>query len=164
MTLDQNTPAMGHVTRSEGITRFGPTPAGETVTLLADGEHTDGQYDFMVTTVEPGPGVAPLHVHHHHDEAFYVLEGELEVRLGEEITLLPEGSFVQMPRGVPHTWRNASSESSQFICIFAPGNHVGVLKDLAELDVSDADPDPAKFAPILDEYDIEMVGPPMGSE
>lgn len=154
----------GHVTGSDGLTRFGPTPAGETVALHAGAEQTDGRYDFMVTTVEPGPGVIPLHVHHRHDEAIYVLAGELEVRVGDETTTLTPGSFVMMPRGVPHTWRNSVDEPSRFICLFSPGGHVGVLEELAGLMESEDEPDPEAFEPILNDYDIEMVGPPPGAD
>lgn len=162
MARDEPVRPTGHVSGPEGVDRFGPTPAGEMVTLLAAGEHTDGRYDFMVTTVEPGPAVVPLHVHHRHDEAFFVLEGELEVRVADRTAVLSEGSFVRLPMGVPHAWRNASAAASRFVCIFAPGDHVGVLADLAALDDADGDPDPERFAPILDDHDVEMVGPPIG--
>lgn len=162
MVIDLEGLTDGHRTDQEGIERFGPTPAGEMVTIHAGGEETGGQFDFMVTTVEPGPGVVPLHIHHENDETFYVLDGTLEARVGDETMRLEAGAFVMMPRGVPHTWRNASDEPSQFVCMYTPGNHFGVLQELAQLDVDEDDPDPDKFAPILDAYDIEMVGPPMG--
>jgi mannose-6-phosphate isomerase-like protein (cupin superfamily) len=37
---------------------------------------------------------------------FYVLEGTLTMRLGDETTELPAGSFVCVPPGVVHTFSN----------------------------------------------------------
>lgn len=144
------------------IKRFGPTPAGEMVTLYAGRDETDGRYDFVVSTVEPGSAVVPLHVHHEHDEAIYVIEGEIEARVGDEAKRLTPGSFLMMPASIPHTWRNAAAEPSRFVCLFSPGGHVGVLEELAQLEASEVEPGPESFAPILNRYDIEIVGPPPG--
>jgi mannose-6-phosphate isomerase-like protein (cupin superfamily) len=57
--------------------------------------------------LSPGtPGPAP-HVHHRHSDAFYVLEGTLTVRLGDEERPLHPGGFVRIPPNVVHTVRNA---------------------------------------------------------
>lgn len=151
----------GQLAGSDGRKQFGPTPAGEMVTLHASAEQTDGRYDFMTVTVDPGPPVVPLHIHHGHDEAFYVLDGTLEARVGERTTSLTPGTFVVMPAGVPHAWRNAADGPSQFVLLYSPGGHVGVLEDLAGLELPGGEPDPALFDPILAEYDIERVGPPL---
>ena len=47
----------------------------------------------------------PAHVHHDLDDSFYVLEGRMVVRCGEELTVAGPGSWVQFPRGVAHTFR-----------------------------------------------------------
>lgn len=161
MSEDHSSLTVGHRTDRTGIHEFGPTPSREMITLHASGNHTDGGYDFMVSRVEPGPGVIPLHVHRNHDEALYVIEGELEIQVGEESSRLREGSFAHLPQGVPHTWRPLGSDTSRFICLFAPGGHVGVLEDLAALQATQQTPSPEEFEPILAAYDIEMVGPPL---
>ena len=51
--------------------------------------------------------IAPLHVHHSDDEAWYVLDGELGFRLGAEVVIAAAGSAVVAPRGTPHTYWNA---------------------------------------------------------
>lgn len=51
--------------------------------------------------------IAPMHVHHADDEAWYVLEGALRFRMGEEAFEAGAGSAVLAPKGVPHAYGNA---------------------------------------------------------
>jgi quercetin dioxygenase-like cupin family protein len=51
------------------------------------------------------PDVGPaLHRHPGGDEAFYVLEGEYEIRCGDDAFIGTPGSFVFVPRGSPHSY------------------------------------------------------------
>ncbi len=56
----------------------------------------------------PGPPrlIAPLHLHRGDDEAWYVLEGTLQVRVGKEVVEAKAGSAVFVPHGTPHTYWN----------------------------------------------------------
>jgi mannose-6-phosphate isomerase-like protein (cupin superfamily) len=56
----------------------------------------------------PGPPrwIAPLHLHRDDDEAWYVLEGRLHVRVGKEVREASAGSAVFVPRGTAHTYCN----------------------------------------------------------
>lgn len=47
----------------------------------------------------------PLHVHHDEDEGFYVLDGELELEVGDRVVVATAGTYALAPRGVPHTFR-----------------------------------------------------------
>ena len=51
----------------------------------------------------PGPQ-APLHVHHRDDEGFVVLDGLLDVTLGDDVRRLGPGEFVVVPAGTAHTF------------------------------------------------------------
>jgi quercetin dioxygenase-like cupin family protein len=66
---------------------------------------------------------ADLHVHHGHTDMFYVLAGELAVRLGveDETVIVPAGTFVRVPRLVVHGFRNASDEQVRYLNFHAPG-------------------------------------------
>jgi mannose-6-phosphate isomerase-like protein (cupin superfamily) len=61
------------------------------------------------------------HVHHHHADAFYVLEGELRVALGAEERALGVGDFVLIPPHVAHGFRNAGEADVRYLNIHAPG-------------------------------------------
>lgn len=56
--------------------------------------------------------IAPLHVHHADDEAWYVLAGRLGFRLGDEELSAGPGQTVLAPRGVAHTFWNAGHEEA----------------------------------------------------
>src|ERR687886_1341044 len=72
---------------------------------------------------EPGEKGPDPHIHRHHTDAFYVLEGELELRLGpgaSETVRATPGAFVAAPPEVVHTFRNASDEPAIFLNVHAP--------------------------------------------
>ena len=76
-------------------------PAGGLLAFTARGEQTGGALTVFESTAAPGEG-PPLHRHAREDEVFYVLRGRLRVKLGTTIHEAPAGSFVFIPRGVPH--------------------------------------------------------------
>lgn len=70
--------------------------------------------------VEPGwEGVTP-HIHKRHADSFYVLEGELEFRIGDETIRAGPGTFVSAPPGVVHAFTNAGPGSARYLNIHAP--------------------------------------------
>jgi mannose-6-phosphate isomerase-like protein (cupin superfamily) len=79
--------------------------------------------DFVIVrwTAEVGDQwIAPLHVHHEDDEAWYVLSGTLEFRLGDERVVAEPGSAVLAERGVPHTYRNAGDIEAEYLLVMSP--------------------------------------------
>ena len=79
--------------------------------------------DFVLVewTAEVGTyWIAPLHVHRADDEAWYVLEGELGFRLGDEEVVADAGSVVVAPRGTPHTYWNAGDVEARYLLVMTP--------------------------------------------
>lgn len=152
-----------HVVEPGGIAAF-QSPAAEDVVVRATGEETDGQYDVVEITIPVGPGVTPLHVHHDNDEAMYVIEGEVTVKLGEERHVLKAGAYAMAPRGLPHTYRNSSDDPARVLFVYTPGNHWRYLQETGELGPVRDESDVEELLPILEGYGIEMVGPPLDGE
>lgn len=71
----------------------------------------------------PGRWIAPLHVHRNDDEAWYVLEGVLCVKLGDEVIELRSGSAALVPGGTAHTYWNPSPERVRYLLIMTPRIH-----------------------------------------
>jgi mannose-6-phosphate isomerase-like protein (cupin superfamily) len=69
---------------------------------------------------EPVVPIAPLHVHREDDEAWYVLEGALAFRIGDEEIRAPAGSAVIGPRGVPHSYWNPDPTPARYLLIMTP--------------------------------------------
>ena len=84
-----------------------------------------GETDAMhATRTRLGPrraGTDP-HVHREHDDVFFVLEGELTVRLGAEELAATAGTMVVVPPLVVHAYRNASDADVVFLNVHAPGS------------------------------------------
>ena len=66
---------------------------------------------------------AGLHIHYRHSDLFYVLEGELTVKLGPEgdETVAPAGTLVRIPPLVVHGFRNGSDAEVRYLNFHAPG-------------------------------------------
>src|SRR5262245_32092469 len=71
----------------------------------------------------PGREGADLHVHRQHHDLFYVLQGELTVRLGVEdaLTVVPAGTIARIPPNVVHGFRNAGDGELRYLNFHAPG-------------------------------------------
>jgi quercetin dioxygenase-like cupin family protein len=79
--------------------------------------------DFVIVewTAEVGDHwIAPLHIHDQDDEAWYVLEGTLGFRLGDDEVEAPQGSAVLARRGTPHTYRNAGASEARYLLVMTP--------------------------------------------
>jgi mannose-6-phosphate isomerase-like protein (cupin superfamily) len=89
---------------------------------------------------------ADLHVHRHHTDLFYVLEGELTVRLGveDEPALVPAGTLARVPPLVVHGFRNASDSDVRYLNFHAPGqrfsDYLRALRDGREFSYDQHDP------------------------
>jgi mannose-6-phosphate isomerase-like protein (cupin superfamily) len=68
----------------------------ELMTFIATSEDTGGAYALTDSVISPGGG-PPLHIHNREDEAFWVLEGELEVTIGDRILLASQAVLLISP-------------------------------------------------------------------
>lgn len=67
--------------------------------------------------------IAPLHVHHHDDEAWYVVEGSLGVKVGESELEAQVGGAIFVPRGTPHTYWNARAGRLRYLLVMTSTIH-----------------------------------------
>jgi mannose-6-phosphate isomerase-like protein (cupin superfamily) len=73
------------------------------------------RFTFGIVEIQP-----EAHVHDEEDDAFYILEGELTFLFGREEALAPPGTFVLVPPGVEHAFRNDGSAPVRMLNIHAP--------------------------------------------
>jgi quercetin dioxygenase-like cupin family protein len=78
----------------------------------------------------PGFTVDP-HTHHDHADAFFVLDGEAEFTLGDEVVRAGAGAWVVAPTGLRHGFRNAGDGELRILNIHAPntGFAAGLRRD-----------------------------------
>jgi len=109
-----------------------PNPIGGRMVIKVRDGDSGGAYSIHDNIIPAGsPGPLP-HLHRDHEEAFYVLEGELTVRVGARKITAPEGSFVVIPRGVVHQPSNPGTEPTRVLLIFSPAGMDHFFEEAAE--------------------------------
>jgi mannose-6-phosphate isomerase-like protein (cupin superfamily) len=81
---------------------------------------------------QPPTYIAPLHRHDDDDEAWYVLEGALRVRLGDRDLEVPSGAAVIAKRGTAHTYWNPRPGPTRYLLVMTPRIHA-LIEALHEL-------------------------------
>ena len=97
-------------------------------TFLKTSEETGGEYTLIEVEVAPGGGTEP-HYHKTYDEHFEVLEGALEVLVGETTRTLGPGEKAVAERNTLHRFRNPTDGPSTFLVELRPG-HEGFEKSV----------------------------------
>lgn len=93
---------------------------GEVLIFHETAAENGGELVRVETIVEPGGFVAATHVHPGQTERFDVLEGTVELRVGNEIVHATAGDAIVVPPGTPHRFRNFGSEQARFLLEVRP--------------------------------------------
>jgi mannose-6-phosphate isomerase-like protein (cupin superfamily) len=116
--------------------------------VKASGRSTGGSLTLIELAIDGGP---PRHTHTREDESFYVLTGALDVECGDDRFQAGPGSFVFLPRNLPHVFRSVSGPATALL-IVTPG---GLDEYFAELSAAlAASAGPARVRTIQRAYGI----------
>jgi quercetin dioxygenase-like cupin family protein len=123
-------------------------PAGATVIGPRDGDRLErddriatikiarDELVLVVFDLRPGFGGPKAHVHRRQVDAFYVVDGEPELRVGDDTIRGEPGLFVAAPPGVVHSFANPGPGSARVVNVHAPGcsfdEYLNVLDDTAD--------------------------------
>jgi mannose-6-phosphate isomerase-like protein (cupin superfamily) len=88
--------------------------------LLAHRNSCIRQQSLAEARVAPGATTTP-HYHPRTEEIYYILEGEGQVRLGDETQAVGPGDAIAIPPGQVHSITNTGSSPLKFLCCCAPG-------------------------------------------
>jgi quercetin dioxygenase-like cupin family protein len=127
------------------------------ITFKARGAETGGTMLAIESRIPPGEG-PPLHRHAGMDEAIYVLDGELRVRIGADVHPAPAGAFVFIPRGIAHAWQAVGAVPARFFAIVTPA---GLEHFFERMAADDRPADPAAIAALASAVGMEIIGPPL---
>lgn len=136
----------------EGEHIGGPT----SVTIKATGESTAGSLYLGEATAAPGFAGPPPHVHDALHDMFYVLDGTLTVRLGDETVDCDPGTFVCVPPGVVHTFSNRADTPVWFLNFNTPAGWENYMRDLAGA-LAAGQPSQQEIGAIASRYDFRPV-------
>lgn len=148
-------------------------PVVGSYTIKATGEQTQGSLEQVLVRESRGAAV-PLHVHHHSDESFYIIDGEVTAYVADERLDAKTGDYVLLPRAVPHCWVVTSERIEMLITCSPAGQEgpegsgmTGFFREVAVPVVDGEAPpepampeDPEDFARRNARYGIDLLGPP----
>lgn len=139
---------------------------GELAIIHAEGKDTDGRY-CMIELYATKEGSPPWHVHHREDEAFYVIEGELTISVGNETYKAKTGDYLLAPKDIPHTYTVDSPGHAKILMICTPAGFEDCVRALSTPATSLVPPDPEsveidydKVMNLAAKFGVEFVQPP----
>lgn len=118
----------------------------------------------LVELIAPVGPASPYHVHRGEDEAFYVLEGELEFISGERRLTGGPGTYVFLPRNIPHGFRVVGTSPARFLLLITPGGFEEFVVEMGQpastltLPAPSA-PDMDRLIKVAAKYRVEILGP-----
>ncbi len=126
---------------------------GDNQNIKLTGNDTNGQFTLIEQHNEPGVGIPP-HIHENEDEVFQVIQGQVEVRIGEQTTILNAGDLIFCPRGVPHSWRVVGEEKAKAMLSIFPAGLETMFEELSQLPAGP--PDLAVVGKICEKYNLRF--------
>lgn len=147
------------VRRDEGEARWW---VGQLAEIKATAADTGGQ--MAIVEVTSGPGFeAPLHVHHREDEAFWILEGDVTLEVGDTTIQAHAGDYAFGPRDIPHRY-TVGEAGCRMLFICTPGGFEDLVIAMSEPARSrtlppppEGPPDMERIAAIAEAYGCELL-------
>lgn len=138
---------------------------GHEFTTKASRAVTRGAYT-MLEQVCAGPP-PPLHIHDNEEEALYVLDGTIDIFLGDEVVDARAGTFCMIPRGTAHSYRSTGPTPARLLLILSPPGFERFFAEVErrfprESGLPPADIVEPALAAIVGQYGLRIVGPPPG--
>lgn len=112
----------------------------------------------------------PLHVHDDLDDTWYILEGQMVVRCGDDEQIVSAGHWVSMPRGVPHTFRVVGEREAKILLVHDNPSFRDFIRHISAPAAARVVPTNPAFPPmdelmgIAASHDLRPMGPPLSAE
>ena len=134
-------------------------PTGD-IRIKLSGADTGGAVAVLEVRTDPDFGT-PVHVHHVENEWFYAIEGEYEVKVGDNIFHLKPGGSVYAPRLIPHAINDVSEKGGKMMVVAQPAGHIEAFSvDLFKV-ISSGTHDEAAIKAVFLKHNMDIVGPPL---
>jgi quercetin dioxygenase-like cupin family protein len=129
---------------------------GRPTTFKLFSDQTNGSIAIFEETVPVGGGT-PYHIHPGSDEVIHILSGEFTFKIGEQVTQVGGDSWVFIPRGTAHAWKNTGSEAGRAFYIFTPAQNAKFFEELRKLETAIYEIDPAVFGEYGQRYGYQLI-------
>jgi quercetin dioxygenase-like cupin family protein len=128
------------------------------VRFVATAAATGGEYGLYRWDMGASPGGARPHFHRTISEAFYVLDGAVELHDGRDWTTATAGDFAHVPPGGVHGFRNSSGGPASMLILFAPAApREAYFEELARLAANGEQLSPVQWTELYRQHDQYMV-------
>ncbi|HEX3470953.1 MAG TPA: cupin domain-containing protein [Silvibacterium sp.] len=139
---------------------------GVTMQIHLSGEQTGGEFSLIEAVMPPG-GDGGLHVHSREDESVHMLDGSLQVTVGQQTFTLKAGQTYFAPRDIPHRLTNTGNVPARALLINTPGTFdefvsiAGVTagQDTPAAAIPDAD-QVQRLLALAEEFGVKILAPP----
>ncbi len=137
--------------------------------LLESGDSAQGELGVALVTQPPGVAT-PLHRHTNEAEAFFMLDGQMDYRAGDEDFSLHPGCFIYLPAALPHAFRIRGDSPARFLALTTPAGLLALYDEVgmpaAELrlpgdDGLSPDVEIPRWAEVGPRFGLEVLGPPI---
>jgi mannose-6-phosphate isomerase-like protein (cupin superfamily) len=138
--------------------------------LVLEHRCAPGMQTVVLEMTLPVGSSAPLHVHDSLDDTWFILDGEMVVRCGDDTRRVGAGHWVSMPRGVPHTFRVVGDHEARILLVHDNATFRDLIRDLGVPARAHVVPTQPVFPPmdelarVASSHDLTPVGPPMSAE
>lgn len=129
---------------------------GSDIFHRAKSTDTAGTFSAIELVTQPGQGVM-VHVHEHEDELVYVVDGEIEVTLGDQTLTATAGILALLPRGIPHGFTNIGDKPSRVLDVILPGKFDHYFVELRNLYNDAGEVDEARLNALAEKYGIRYL-------
>ena len=137
---------------------------GDLYTFKATGKETGGKFTVIDQVIQPGGGPPP-HIHQREDELFYITEGHFSFLCGEQQKEMETGSFIYIPKGTLHTFKNIDSKPGKLLVTISPAGLENFFYEIGKAAEGSTVPPPVdpsifeKLMRLAKEYHMEIVVP-----
>jgi quercetin dioxygenase-like cupin family protein len=136
-------------------------------TLVIEHRRTEAMAGIVLEMTLPVGHAPPLHIHDTLDDNWYVLQGQMAARCGEDEFLIETGSWVSMPRGVPHAFRVVGDHPARILIVHDNSTFRDFVRELGA-STTQRVPPPTPSFPTMDQlaraagnHDLRPIGPPI---
>jgi quercetin dioxygenase-like cupin family protein len=130
---------------------------GMPLTMLCEASETSGNWSLFEEVVPVGMG-PPAH-RHDWDEAYYILDGEVEFTIDGDTVTSSRGDFNYLPCGTIHGFKGASQAPARVLIFASPAHGSEFFQEISE-QVRTVPDDLAKIPDIGRRHGIEFMSPP----
>jgi mannose-6-phosphate isomerase-like protein (cupin superfamily) len=138
--------------------------------LVIEHRCAPGMQTVVLEMTLPVGSSPPLHVHQTLDDTWYILDGKMVMRCGDDVLVVGAGHWMSMPRGVPHTFRVIGDREAHILLVHDNASFRDLIRELGApaaahvVPTQPVFPSTDELARVASSHDLMVIGPAMSVE